>query len=192
MFYAFEVEDAVRIHPSLFGQDIMKVAERVLKERYENTYDGEMGYIILVKVLEVDPLGKLLSGDGSAYHRVRMRVISFKPLVNEIVEGEVTEITDFGVFVRVGPLDALLHISQVMNDYVTVDPTQGMLRGKETGKVLRVGDIVRARIVAVSPPRGLSIGKIGLTTRQPYLGKIEWIKEELGILKEGEEGEKKR
>ena len=116
---------------------------------------------------------------------------SFKPLINEVIEGEVIEVTDFGVFVRVGPLDALLHISQIMNDYVVVDVSQGMVRGKETNRVLRVGDIIRARIIAVSPPKGLSVGKIGLTSRQPYLGKIEWIMEETGKLKAGGEKSEK-
>ena len=51
--------------------------------------------------------------------------------------------------------------------------------GKETKKTLRPGDIVRARIVAISPPKGSSVGKIGLTSRQPFLGKIAWITEEL-------------
>ncbi|MEM4675742.1 MAG: DNA-directed RNA polymerase, partial [Nitrososphaerota archaeon] len=41
---------------------------------------------------------------------------------------------------------------------------------------------VRARIVAVSLTGGAS-GKIGITTRQPFLGKIEWIKEETKKLK---------
>jgi len=191
MFMVYEVEDVVRIPPSMFGEDFAKVAEQELKEKYENTYDEEMGYIFLIKNVKINPLGKILPGDGALYHRATFSVYSFKPLINEVIEGEVIEVTDFGVFVRVGPLDALLHISQIMNDYVVVDVSQGMVRGKETNRVLRVGDIIRARIIAVSPPKGLSVGKIGLTSRQPYLGKIEWIMEETGKLKAGGEKSEK-
>ena len=35
--------------------------------------------------------------------------------------------------------------------------------------------IVRARITVVSLGRGSSSGKIGMTMRQPFLGKVEWI-----------------
>ena len=38
---------------------------------------------------------------------------------------------------------------------------------------------MRARIVAVSIGGGIRSGKLGLTMRQPFLGKIEWIEEEV-------------
>ena len=53
------------------------------------------------------------------------------------------------------------------------------LIGKETKRELRVGDKVRARVVTISlnevSPRE---SKIGLTMRQPGLGKHEWIEED--------------
>jgi DNA-directed RNA polymerase subunit E' len=47
------------------------------------------------------------------------------------------------------------------------------------------------RITAVSLGRGGSSGKIGVTARQPFLGKLDWIKEELKIAK-GEVEEKEK
>ena len=38
---------------------------------------------------------------------------------------------------------------------------------------------VRVRITAVSLGHGISMGKIGVTCRQPYLGALEWIEEEV-------------
>ncbi len=179
MFKLYKVEDIVRIPPSMFGQDLARVAEAQLREKYESTYDDEIGYIIFIGSVDIESIGRVLSGDGASYHRVNFDLVSFKPIVNEIIEGEVIEIASFGVFVRVGPLDALLHISQIMDEFVSVDPSQGMVVGKESNKVLRVGDKVRVRVVAVSPPKGVSVGKVGLTCRQPYLGKLEWIDEEV-------------
>ena len=53
------------------------------------------------------------------------------------------------------------------------------LVGKESKRELRVGDKVRARVVTISlneiSPRE---SKIGLTMRQPGLGKHEWIVED--------------
>ena len=62
-----------------------------------------------------------------------------------------------------------------MDDYVTFS-TSGTLLGKDSKKILKKGDICLARIVALSYKGDEP--KIGLTMRQPGLGKIEWIKEE--------------
>jgi len=51
--------------------------------------------------------------------------------------------------------------------------------GKETRRKLVTGDHVRVRVTAVSLGHGRSSGKIGVTARQPFLGKIGWIKKDL-------------
>ena len=38
---------------------------------------------------------------------------------------------------------------------------------------------MRVRITAVSLSRGISLGKIGVTCRQSFLGALEWIEEDL-------------
>src|SRR6266566_1428031 len=100
------------------------------------------------------------------YQRVqREDVVRIPPerLGEEIVEGTVVEILKFGAFVRFGPLDGLLHISQVMDDRVDVDEEGQRLIGKDTKRDLRIGDKVRTRIVAVSlnerAPRESKIGQ---------------------------------
>ena len=175
MFVIYEVNDTVRIPPALFGGNLKKVALQQLKEKYENTFNKDMGYIIFIEKVKVDKVGKIYSKDGSSFHDVKLDLITFTPIINEITEGEVVEITNFGVFVRLGPMDALLHISQIINDFVTVDTIKGTIIGKESNKILRVNDKIRVRIVAFSLPKGVSAGKIGLTCRQPFLGKLEWI-----------------
>ena len=51
--------------------------------------------------------------------------------------------------------------------------------GKETKRKLQTGDHVRVRITAVSLGRSGGSGKIGVTARQPFLGKIEWIRKDV-------------
>lgn len=128
--------------------------------------------------VEADPVGVLLPRDEATYHRARAKLLCFHPRIQEVGEGEVVEITEFGAFIRVDPLDALPHISQIMDDYITYDERNSILVGKKTGNKLEVGDDVRFRVIAVSLTHGTS-GKIGVTTRQPYLGKLEWIKKSL-------------
>src|SRR5438445_741310 len=118
------------------------------------------------------PAGLNVHGDGAVYQRVRYDALVFAPTLQEIVEGTVVEILKFGAFVRFGPLDGLLHISQVMDDRVDVDEEGQRLIGKDTKRDLRIGDKVRTRIVAVSlNERAPRESKIGLTMRQPALGR---------------------
>jgi DNA-directed RNA polymerase subunit E' len=129
----------------------------------------------------------MIPGDGATYHKVAFSLLTFYPVIQEIVEGDVVEIADFGAFVRIGPVDALLHVSQLMDDYISYDEKQGVLLGKETKRRLSSGDQVRVRITAVSLGRAGSSGKIGVTARQPFLGKLEWIKQDAAGMKEAAE-----
>lgn len=179
MFKLFTVEDTVRIPPEKFGKPLDEVAREQIKLKYENMVDEELGYVILVVNVKIDPIGKVLPGDGSTYHRATFQLLAFSPQMHEVVEGEIVEIIDFGAFVRIGAEDALLHISQVMDDFISYDERHGILVGKESQRKLTKGDLVRARVIAVSFPKGGIGGKIGVTMRQPFLGKLEWIKEDV-------------
>jgi len=110
-------------------------------------------------------------------------LLTFYPIIQEIVEGEVVEVADFGAFVRIGPIDALLHVSQLIDDFISYDEKQGVLLGKETKRKLMSGDELRVRITAASLGKAGSSGKIGVTARQPFLGKLEWIEQEIQKVK---------
>ncbi len=170
------MQDTIRIPPETFGSPLEKVGCDQVKKKYEGIVDDELGYVIAATNVEVSPTGKIIPGDGATYHKVLFSLLTFYPVIQEIVEGDVVEIADFGAFVRIGPVDALLHVSQLIDDYMSYDEKQGVLLGKETKRKLSSGDKVRVRITAVSLGRAGSSGKIGVTARQPGLGKLEWIK----------------
>ena len=138
-----------------------------------------LGYIIMILDANVDPMGKLIAGDGGTFHRVEFDALTFYPKLQEIVNGEIVDITDFGAFVRIGPTDALLHLSQIMDDYLKSDVASGVILANQSGKTLRVGSTIRTRITAVSLGKAATMGKIGITCRQPFLGADEWIEEEI-------------
>lgn len=160
------------------------MGQEQVKAKYVGVVDEELGYVIAVTEVKVNPVGKIIPGDGATYHKVAFSLLTFYPIIQEIVEGEVVEIADFGAFVRIGPIDALLHVSQLMDDFISYDEKQGVLLGKETKRKLMSGDQVRVRITAVSLGRSGSSGKIGVTARQPFLGKLEWIEYDQQKLKE--------
>ncbi len=179
MFSISTLVDVVRIPPSLFGTTLKKAGMNILKEKYESMINAELGYIIMILDAKVDEMGKMIAGDGGTFHKVEFRALTFYPKLQEIVQGEIVDITDFGAFVRIGPTDALLHLSQVMDDYLKSDVKMGMILANQSGRTLKVGSTLRARITAVSLGKAAAMGKIGITCRQPFLGAESWIAEEI-------------
>jgi len=179
LFSISTLQDVVRIPPSLFGTTLKKAVVNILKSKYESMINADLGYIIMIMDAKVEPMGKMIAGDGGTYHKVEFNALTFYPKLQEIVQGELVDITDFGAFVRIGPTDALLHLSQVMDDYLKSDVQAGVILANQSGRTLKVGSTIRTRITAVSLGKAASMGKIGITCRQPFLGADEWIAEEI-------------
>lgn len=190
LFSISTLVDVVRIPPTLFGTALKKAAVNILKEKYESMINTDLGYIIMILDAKVEEMGKMIPGNGGTFHKVEFDALTFYPKLQEIIQGEIVDITDFGAFVRIGPTDALLHLSQVMDEYLKSDVKSGMIIANESGKTLRVGSTIRSRITAVSLGKAATMGKIGITCRQPYLGADEWIAEEIKK-SEGSEKESK-
>jgi DNA-directed RNA polymerase subunit E' len=179
MFSIVHMSDVVRIPPNRLTSSLKNTAIGILKEKYESMISPDIGYIIMIIDATANSIGKLVAGDGATYHRVNFKALTFFPKLQEVVEGEVVEITDFGAFVRIGPTDALLHLSQITDDYLRSDVKQGVIIANQSAKSLRIGSRIRARVTAVSLGKGAAMGKIGITCRQPFLGATEWILQEV-------------
>ena len=178
MYYKVKIEDTVRIPPRRFDEPREKVAIETLNETYDGRLDKNLGLFICVNEIEELGEGKLIMGDGASYHNVIFNSIFFKPEQQEIIDGEVIEIAEFGAFVRIGHMDGLVHVSQVTDDFITYDAKRGALLARESNKTLDEGDLVRARTVAISlKDNSVKDTKIGLTMRQNNLGRFEWIEE---------------
>ena len=175
MYYMVKMKNTIRIPPAEITEDLDIVSEKIVQQTFEGTMDKEYGLIVMAKNVKRIGEGRILHGDGAIYQHVEFEALTFKPEVHEVVDGIVCDVVEFGAFCHIGPLDALVHKSQIMDDHIVVDVENKRMEGKETKKSLKVGDKVRARIVTVSlnemNPRE---SKIGLTVRQPGLGKREW------------------
>ena len=175
MFYLLEVEDHVRVEPRHFGLPTKQAVEKQLNESYVDKVNKELGFVIgVVSVDEVDD-GVIIPGDGAPFYKSKFKLLAWKPELHELVYGAITEITTFGAFIQIGPAQGMIHISQTMEDYVSLSKT-GSLSGKASKRNLSKGDECLARIVAISFKSGEM--KIGLTMRQPGLGKLEWLNED--------------
>lgn len=177
MFYETEVKSHVRVPPDLFGEDLKTAMVRSLEREYEGFISKDLG--IVIGVLDVFQIGEgvIIPGDGAAYYESRYKLLTFKPELQEVVLGKVTDITDFGAFMSIGAIDGMIHVSQTMDDFVSFSKS-GVLAGKESKRVLKVNDLCRARIIAISYKEAAN-PKIGLTMRQLSLGNLNWIEQEL-------------
>ncbi len=188
MYARIKLRDTVRVPPSKLGEDIEEVINSLLWEQFEGRLDREYGMIIGIENIEEIGEGRIIEGDGAVYFDVVFNAICFKPVLQEVVEGEVVEVVEFGAFVSIGPFDALLHMSQITDDYMVFDEKNKRLVGKETKKALQEGDLVRARIVSLSlKEREPEKSRIGLTMRQPWLGALKWLDEEIEKIKKESE-----
>ena len=177
MYKLITIKDTVRVPPALFGKKIDESVVDVLRQKYENKIDADFGVVLAIsKVKDIGP-GRIIPGDGAAYHDLTFETLTFQPKLHETFTGKVSEIAQFGAFVRMGPIDGLVHVSQVTDDFISYNEKTGTLTGKESGKVLKEGDSVRAKVVTLSMKPLITDSKIGLTMRQPGLGKLEWIDE---------------
>ena len=191
MYTITRVEDTIRILPEKFGEDLDEVIKDSVQKTFEGTVRKDQGIIVVAQNIMPVGDGVVIHGDGAMYQKVAFDALTYMPHLQEVVNGVVCEIVEFGAFCHIGPIDALIHMSQIMNDYVEVDSENEIITGKEKKKTLRVGDPIRARIVSVSLNElSARESKIGLTMRQPALGAYDWIYKDEGDEKKKEKDKK--
>jgi DNA-directed RNA polymerase subunit E' len=176
MFYKLKLKDHIRVPPYLFGESVEDSIMKAVKKVFNNFVSQELGVVIDIIGIEKIYDGTIIPGDGASYYESEFELLVFKPEMQEVIPGKVRDVADFGVFMNMGPIDGMIHVSQTMDDYVSFSKDKTLL-GKESKKSLKVGDKCHARIIAVSFKES-GIPKIGLTMRQQGLGRTDWISEE--------------
>ena len=176
MYKILTVKDKVRVPPSKFDLTLEEAVKSSLEEKWEGIIDKNLGVVLAVVSVGEIGEGKILPGDGAIHYPVEFELLVFYPELHNLVKGYVIDVTEFGVFIRIGPVDGMVHVSQIMDDFVSYDAKNGMFIGRDTKRTMKESDIVRARIISIS--MGSNQYKIGLTTRQPGLGVIDWYKKE--------------
>ena len=176
MFYEVDLKDHIRVPPNLFKLPLEEAVLKRIKAKYNGFISKDLGIVIDVSGMKDIGEGIIIPGDGASYYDVTFELLTFKPEMQEIVIGKIKDIAEFGAFINIGPIDGMIHISQTMDDFVSFSKDK-TLSGKETKRVLKVNDLCRARIIAVSFKDMLN-PKLGLTMRQQGLGRLDWVKEE--------------
>lgn len=96
--------------------------------------------------------------------RVAQEDLTLKIKKGEILEGEVSGITDFGIFVNLGEIDGLVHISEASWDRV-----------EDLSKLVKIGQKIKVKVIGVERNRVfLSIKRL---QPDPFLEAIKKLKE---------------
>jgi DNA-directed RNA polymerase subunit E' len=176
MYKILTVEDKIRVPPSKFGLSTKEAIKASLEDRWEGIIDRRLGVILAVTEVGNIGEGSILPGDGAIYYPAEFELLVYYPEIHELIKGHVIDVTEFGIFIRMGPLDGMVHVSQIMDDFVSYDGKNSIFMGRDTKRTLKEADSVRARIISISMASGQY--KIGLTTRQPGLGVLGWYDKE--------------
>ena len=172
MYKILKVRDKVRVPPSKFGLEMNDAVKASLEDRWEGIIDRRLGVVLSVTDVNEVGEGAILPGDGAIHYPVDFSILVYYPEMHELIKGYVIDVTEFGIFIRMGPLDGMVHVSQIMDDFVSYDNKNSIFMGRDTKRTLRESDTVRARVISISMASGQY--KIGLTTRQPGLGVVAW------------------
>lgn len=175
MYEIVTLRDKIRVGPKSLGADYKEAIDALIKQNYVGKILEEK--MIVVGLVSIDSVeeGLIIPNDASIYYDTVFKVLTYVPLLHETIKGQISNISEIGAIVNIGPLDGLAHISQAMDDFV--DFTRNSLIGRKSKTALKVGDSVIANVIAVST-RGMM--KIGLTMRSPGLGKLGSKKKEKG------------
>ena len=176
MYYKTKMIDKVRVPPKKLGAKLKESLLEICQEDYEGRIKEEYGVIVAVTAIGNVGEGHVIPGDGAAYYEAELEMLTYKPYIHEVVRGTVTEATEFGAFLRIGPVEGLVHVSQIMDDYINYDAKLPGFIGKKTERKIIPEDNVLAKVVNISMKGDTSNSKIGLTMRQPFLGKPDWAK----------------
>jgi DNA-directed RNA polymerase subunit E' len=179
MYKRVTLRDTVEVPPEHLADVSPDLVKKLLQDKLEGRVDEDVGAV--VSVIDVGEIGDgaVLHNEPGVYYEAEFDALTFDPQMQEVVDGEVVEVVSFGAFVGIGPVDGLLHVSQISDEYLALDEENQQLASREGPHTLGVGDSVRARIVTKSiDERNPRESKIGLTAKQIGLGKHGWLKEE--------------
>jgi DNA-directed RNA polymerase subunit E' len=178
MYKRVRLKDTVEVPPEHLADVSPDLVKRLLQDKLEGRMDEEVGSVVTVTEVHDIGEGAVLPNRPGVYYEAEFDALTFDPQMQEVVDGEVVEVVSFGAFVGIGPVDGLLHVSQISDEYLAFDEEGQQLASRESNKALGVGDAVRARIVTKSiDERNPRESKIGLTAKQVGLGKHGWLRE---------------
>lgn len=116
-------------YPRVEGGDTQKILQQLQKL---------VGKELKVRVIDLDPEENKLIVSEKATQEKEIEKIIKKYKIGDIVEGEVTGIVDFGVFIKFDSLEGLVHISELAYQLI-----------ENPHDIVEIGEKVKAKIIEI-------------------------------------------
>lgn len=120
-------------YPRVEGGDTQKILQALQKL---------VGQNLKVKIIDINPKEDKLIVSEKAVQEKELEEIIKKYKIGDIVEGTITGIVNFGVFVKFNNLEGLIHISEI--DYQLIENPHD---------IVKIGDKVKAKIIEIEKDR---------------------------------------
>lgn len=177
MYYLMNIEDKIAVPAGMLSMDIEEATKKILRDNYERRILKPLGLVLSVDDVEIAGDGVVVPGDANVYYTATFNAVVFNASVNEVFEAEVREIVEFGAFSTIGPLDGLLHLSQIAGEKFYYDKKTKSLSARSR-RAIKKGDTLLVKVSTISMKFSVNDTKVGLTMRGEGLGKQEWIDDE--------------
>lgn len=138
----------IRRYPDLVVHRLLKEYQKPVSVRRRNALRD-----ILPPIAEQSSLRERVAMEAERESVKVMQAEYMKRHLGDEFEGVIGGVTSFGFFVEINDLlvEGLIHVRDLDDDYYLYDEQQYSLRGRSRGRVFRLGDTVRVRVVSVNP-----------------------------------------
>ena len=142
-----------------FTSPIRRYPDLLVHRGIGHLVDGGKPAAFAVDVPAAEQLGTTTSmqerraDEATRYVESRCKCLFMQDQVGATLDGVVTGVTHFGLFVMLRDLlvDGLIHVTSLPSDYYHLEPGARGLKGERTGRAFRLGDDLRVRVVRVDP-----------------------------------------
>jgi len=169
MFFLYELERQVTLHPSYFGRNMHELVKGKLLKDVEGTCTGRY-YIISVMDITENRIseGRILPGSGLAEFTVKYKAVVWRPFKGETVDAIVNSVNSMGFFAMAGPLSVFVSSHSIPLD-IKFDPnaTPPQFTNNEDS-VIEVGTHVRLKLMGTRAEVGAMFAIA--TIKEDYLG----------------------
>src|SRR3989338_3104470 len=136
-------------YPRVEGADKTKILQKLQQL---------IGSDLEVKIFDVNPQEEKLIFSEKATDTEKLKEILKNYKMDDVVEGEITGVVDFGAFMKFGDLEGLIHISEL--DWQLIE---------NPSEIVKVGEKVKAKIIEITDDGRVSLSLKALK-KDPWQG----------------------
>lgn len=149
MFFIMSFVEPITMSPYTLGKDLQSLIKEKLIDRVQGSVTKRYGYIICVMKFTEIASGKVLDTSGDVIFNVKYKAAVMKPFVNEIMDGVVDRVENYGIHVVAGVLKIFISQSNFPSDFA-YNESSNSYKSEEQNDEIKIDTEVRFRIIAIN------------------------------------------